>query len=72
VANTLLVVCLWTGTIAVLDFLAIQETKMEAILYGLIYSLWENNDCGWAYLPTVGYSGMLRLSLCLLSYEMAL
>jgi hypothetical protein len=50
-----------------LDFLAIQETNMEAIPDGLIYSFLGNNDCGWAYLPTVGNSGRLRLSLCLLS-----
>ncbi|MCH82126.1 hypothetical protein A2U01_0002923, partial [Trifolium medium] len=39
------------------DFLAIQETKMESINEGLCYSLWGGRDCGWVVLPSLGKSG---------------
>ncbi|KAK2456934.1 hypothetical protein QL285_004253 [Trifolium repens] len=40
-----------------LDFLAIQETKMEIISDHFVYNLWGSNDCDWAYLPAEGNSG---------------
>ncbi|GAU48812.1 hypothetical protein TSUD_406450 [Trifolium subterraneum] len=40
-----------------LDFLAIQETKLEVISDALVLALWGNNDCCWSYLPSVGNSG---------------
>ncbi|MCH91026.1 endonuclease/exonuclease/phosphatase family protein, partial [Trifolium medium] len=42
-----------------IDFLSIQETKMEVISDCFIRSLWESSDCDWAYLPTVGNSGRI-------------
>jgi hypothetical protein len=39
------------------DFLAIQETKLELITDKLCYSLWGDNDCEWAFLPSIGNSG---------------
>jgi exonuclease III len=40
-----------------LDFLAIQETKMESFSDSFVSSLWGSNDCGWACLPAIGNSG---------------
>jgi mannosylglycoprotein endo-beta-mannosidase len=40
-----------------IDFLAIQETKMEVVQDALVSNLWGSNDCCWAYLPVVGNSG---------------
>jgi hypothetical protein len=40
-----------------IDFLALQETKMEVITDGLVFSLWGNRDCSWIFLPAVGNSG---------------
>lgn len=39
------------------DFLAVQETKMEVISESLCISLWGYQDCDWVYLPSVGRSG---------------
>lgn len=39
------------------DFLAIQETKMEAITHSLCCNLWGSDDCEWAFLPSEGASG---------------
>jgi hypothetical protein len=39
------------------DFMAIQETKLETISDSLCYSLWGGSDCDWAYLPAEGSSG---------------
>jgi hypothetical protein len=39
------------------DFLAIQETKLESITEKLCHSLWISIDCDWAYLPSEGVSG---------------
>jgi hypothetical protein len=39
------------------DFLAIQETKMETFPDNFVVNLWGSNDCGWAVLPAVGNSG---------------
>lgn len=39
------------------DFLAIQETKMEEITHNLCYSIWGNEDCSWEFLPSEGNSG---------------
>jgi mannosylglycoprotein endo-beta-mannosidase len=40
-----------------IDFLALQETKMEVIPDALVFGLWGSSDCGWSYLPAVGNSG---------------
>jgi hypothetical protein len=40
-----------------LDFLALQETKMEVISDSLVHNLWGNSDCCWAFVPSVGSSG---------------
>jgi endonuclease/exonuclease/phosphatase family metal-dependent hydrolase len=39
------------------DFMAIQETKLETISDSLYYSLWGGTDCDWAFLPSEGSSG---------------
>jgi hypothetical protein len=39
------------------DFLAIQETKMEVISESFCHSLWGSDDCDWAFMPSVGASG---------------
>jgi len=39
------------------DFLAIQETKMEDINASLCANLWGNDDFDWAYLPSEGNNG---------------
>jgi exonuclease III len=44
------------------SFLAIQETKLEAIFDNFCYSLWGSEDCSWAFVPAEGASGgMLSL-----------
>jgi hypothetical protein len=40
-----------------LDFLALQETKLEIIPDSLCLSIWGDDDCCWAYLPSTGNSG---------------
>jgi hypothetical protein len=40
-----------------IDFLAIQETKLEIVYDVLCFSIWGYDDCSWAYLPSVGNSG---------------
>jgi hypothetical protein len=40
-----------------LDFLAIQETKMEACSDSFCHGLWGNDGCDWVALPAVGNSG---------------
>jgi exonuclease III len=42
-----------------LDFLAIQETKMEEISDSFCQALWGNDCCDWVFLPAVGNSGGL-------------
>jgi hypothetical protein len=44
-------------TLESLDFIAIQETKLEGISGSLCCRLWGNSDCDWAFLPAVGNSG---------------
>jgi exonuclease III len=39
------------------DFLAIQETKMEVISNSLISNIWGSGDFDWCCLPAVGNSG---------------
>jgi hypothetical protein len=39
------------------DFLALQETKLEVVTDTLCYSIWGNEDCCWAFLPSMGNSG---------------
>jgi len=33
------------------DFLAIQETKLDIITQELCYNLWASEDCEWAFRP---------------------
>ncbi|GAU24549.1 hypothetical protein TSUD_148900 [Trifolium subterraneum] len=40
-----------------IDFLALQETKMEVLSEAFCYSLWGSDDCEWVFLPSVGRSG---------------
>jgi hypothetical protein len=40
-----------------LDFIAIQETKLEGVSNNLCCRLWGSADCDWAFLPAVGSSG---------------
>jgi hypothetical protein len=40
-----------------LDFLALQETKMEVISTNFVHTLWGNSNCDSAFLPAVGSSG---------------
>jgi endonuclease/exonuclease/phosphatase family metal-dependent hydrolase len=35
-----------------IDFLALQETKLEEITDSLCYGLWGSHDCEWVYLPS--------------------
>jgi hypothetical protein len=37
-----------------IDFMAIQETKMESISTSFCASLWGNDDFDWAFLPSEG------------------
>jgi len=39
------------------DFLAVQEPKLEEITPTICYSLWGGEDCDWAYRPSEGNSG---------------
>jgi exonuclease III len=39
------------------EFLAIQETKMEDISASFCHKLWGGVDCDWAFLPSEGNSG---------------
>jgi hypothetical protein len=39
------------------DFMAIQETKLESIYEALCFSLCGGSDCDWAFLPAEGNSG---------------
>jgi hypothetical protein len=40
-----------------IDFLALQETKLDGVSANLCHRLWGNADCDWAFLPAVGNSG---------------
>ncbi|CAJ2673622.1 unnamed protein product [Trifolium pratense] len=39
------------------EFLALQETKLETISSSLCYYLWGSQDCEWTFLPSEGNSG---------------
>jgi hypothetical protein len=39
------------------DFLALQETKLEVVTEAICFNLWGGEDCSWAFLPSVGNSG---------------
>ena len=39
------------------DFLAIQESKLEVVTKSVCRGLWGSDDCDWAFLPTIGNSG---------------
>jgi hypothetical protein len=47
-----------------IDFLAIQETKMEVIPESLVVGLWGGDDCDWAYLPATENSGGILSIWC--------
>jgi len=38
------------------DFLAIQESKLEVVTESLCRGSWGGDDCDWAFLPSVGNS----------------
>jgi exonuclease III len=40
-----------------IEFLAIQETKMEVISEAFCYSLWGSDCCDWVFQPSTGRSG---------------
>ncbi|KAF1881840.1 hypothetical protein Lal_00042553 [Lupinus albus] len=42
-----------------LDFLCIQETKLELVDYQLCFSLWVGSDFDWIFQPSIGKSGGL-------------
>jgi len=54
------------------DFVPIQETKMEVITTRLCQSLWGSDDCDWAFLPSEGNRGeilsILRKSMAIVNY----
>jgi hypothetical protein len=39
------------------DFLAIQETKLELVTAAICFSIWGGEDCCWAFHPSNGSSG---------------
>jgi hypothetical protein len=47
-----------------IQFLAILETKLEAISDKLCYSLWGSNDCDWSFRPSEGNSGGILSIWC--------
>ncbi|MCI07963.1 endonuclease/exonuclease/phosphatase family protein, partial [Trifolium medium] len=47
-----------------IDFLAIQETKLEAVSDSLCFSLWGSEDCLWMSLPSEGNSGGILSIWC--------
>jgi hypothetical protein len=46
------------------EFLAIQETKMETISDSVCYNIWGGEDCQWVHLPAVGNSGEILSIWC--------
>ncbi|KAK2452148.1 DNA-(apurinic or apyrimidinic site) endonuclease [Trifolium repens] len=40
-----------------IEFLAIQETKLEEISETMCFGLWGSHDCEWVHLPSEGRSG---------------
>jgi len=40
-----------------IDFLAIQETKLEMVTPSLCYSIWGSEDCEWVFRASEGSSG---------------
>lgn len=40
-----------------IDFIAIQETKLEVVSVGLCRSLWGDDDFDWVFWPSQGNSG---------------
>jgi len=36
------------------EFMAIQEMKMEEITNNFCFNLWGSEDCDWAFLPSKG------------------
>jgi hypothetical protein len=47
-----------------LDFVAIQETKLEAIDDNLCHFLWGNSSCCWSFIPALGSSGGILSIWC--------
>jgi hypothetical protein len=46
------------------DFLALQDTKLETVADSLCYSIWGDEDCSWAFLPSTGSSGGILSIWC--------
>jgi exonuclease III len=42
-----------------IDFLALQETKLEVVTDSLCFDIWGSDDCNWLSLPSEGNSGGL-------------
>jgi len=42
-----------------IDFLALQETKLEDINQALCYSFWGSEDCEWVFRASKGSSGRI-------------
>jgi exonuclease III len=40
-----------------IDFLALQETKLEDVTPSLCFSIWGSEDCDWLFRPSEGSSG---------------
>jgi mannosylglycoprotein endo-beta-mannosidase len=40
-----------------LDFLALQETKLEGVSGSLCSNLWGSVECDWEFVPSEGASG---------------
>jgi exonuclease III len=39
------------------DFLAVQETKLEVVTSSICHSIWGDDDCDWVFRPSEGNSG---------------
>jgi hypothetical protein len=47
-----------------LDFIAIQETKLEVVNESLYHFLWGNPFCEWSFTPAIGNSGGILSIWC--------
>lgn len=47
-----------------LDFVALQETKLEVVFEALVFYLWGNTFCEWSFFPSVGNSGGMLSIWC--------
>jgi hypothetical protein len=53
-----------------IDFLAIQETKLEEVSDSLCFGLWGSDDCQWISSPSQGNSGGLLSIWCKSSFSL--